>query len=59
MVSDIRKHCGTTNPDYEAESHEAITSMIPLLIARLEDKDRYVRSATTKRIGKLANHGEW
>jgi hypothetical protein len=47
------------DPHYEAGFHKPITSMIPLLIEQLKDKNWTVRMATTGLISYLAGRGEW
>jgi hypothetical protein len=55
-----RKHRGAADPDDEAEFREALTSAIPLLIKRIENKeeDEDLRLEAIEVIGKLVNHGE-
>ena len=58
MVSGSEKYCGTADRDYQVGFREAIASMIPSLIKRLEDKDERVRLKVTELIGNLENPGE-
>jgi hypothetical protein len=54
-------YCLTADAGSKVEFHEAIASMIPLLIKRLGDNDskKMARSAIAELFRRLANHSEW
>lgn len=55
---EVGKNCGETDLKYEVQFHEAIASVIPLLIKLLENDDGFIRRKVVELVGKLANHGE-